>query len=445
MTALSRPFISLHDASFRLGERLVFENTSWNFSKGQQWAVGGPNGCGKSLFGEAIAGRLPLVHGRLDYHFRAPAGLAPEQAIEYVAFASRKNQVRDAIAQSRWHSAEDHTGLRVRDFLAFEQVMEINPFEVAPIPRRVRQQFERRRRQAISWLDLKSLLDRRILALSNGETQRVQLARALCRPVRLLVLDEPMTGLDQAHRKQFAKVLDRLMAGTLRVLLLTDRPEEMPRRISHVLELKECQVERASGRREFERRLTPTRVRRGRSPRQGLKALPASPVTSLLRGAPLIELRQVTVRYGRSVIFENLSWTVQEGESWILVGPNGSGKTALLSLISGDHPQAFANDIRVFGRRRGPGESIWEIKRQIGWVSPEQQVHFPQTGSCLATVESGFHESVALFEPVTSAQRRQARQWLERFQLEGFANEPFFSLSTGWQRVVLLARALVGK
>jgi molybdate transport system ATP-binding protein len=151
----------------------------------------------------------------------------------------------------------------------------------------------------------------------------------------------------------------------------------------------------------------------------------------------------VSVKYGGHTIIEHLNWTVRAGESWALLGPNGSGKTTLLSLIQGDNPQAYRNHVEVFGRLRGTGESIWELKKRIGWVSPELHSYFPEQVTCFDAVASGFHETAGLFEPVAHAQRATVRKWLKRFDLLKQAHQPLFTLSAGLQRMVLLARALV--
>jgi molybdate transport system ATP-binding protein len=160
-------------------------------------------------------------------------------------------------------------------------------------------------------------------------------------------------------------------------------------------------------------------------------------------GPELVRLRNVIVGYGDTVILDNINWIIHAGESWALLGPNGSGKTTLLSLILGDNPQVYTNEVVIFGRPRGSGESIWEIKQHIGWVSPELHLHFNDSATCFEVVVSGFHDTVGLFDPASARQRAAARRWLARFQLLEFAQRPLFSLSVGLQRMVLLARALV--
>jgi len=434
-------FLSLRDATFRVGDRLIFPNTNWTFARDEHWAVLGPNGSGKSLFADSLPGLVPVVQGELNYHFRPPEGLVPEEVIGHVSFEDRRTDIHGAVAQSRWNSIEEEGALRVGDVLSYERVMEINPFEVKENHVRDRRRFDHALRRAIRLFRINPFLDRTLLSLSNGEQQRVQLARALCRPLHLLILDDPFVGLDTSSRDHLHVLLEKLMSTSLRILLITPRIDDLPRSISHVLRVDGCQITASGKRADF----------------RGNRKLIASPLGSIspvgpipannrsTRATPLVVLRNVTVRYDSATILQNLNWTILPGESWALLGHNGSGKTTLLSLILGDNPQAYMNHVEVFGRRRGTGESIWELKRQIGWVSPELHLYFNQSMTCFEVVASGFHETIGLFEPLTALQQKTARHWLKRFEMLESAHKPLFELSLGQQRMVLLARALVKK
>jgi molybdate transport system ATP-binding protein len=486
------PFLSLRDGAFRLGDRVIFEHTTWVFRRHEHWAILGANGSGKSLLADALRGLLPLVQGELRFHFRPPPGLTPEQAISHVSFEDRKAELHDTVVQSRWNSLEEEGASLVRDFLSYERVMDINPFEVTNRHRQARPRFERRMRRAVALLQVAPFLDRALISLSNGERQRVQLARALAHPMRLLILDEPFTGLDKTNRAHFHAILERLMATPLRVLLIATRIEDLPRHVTHLLCVNHCRVVAAGPRADI---LSLRRVKRllATTPTSGVSddqcadftvrpnrkghALPSPGLAATLspsdgekegvRGSPetrcpsrpgrsagvrpaqcrpvaeLVRMRHITVRYGNKVILSGIDWTVRAGESWALLGPNGSGKTTLLSLILGDNPQVYTNDVVIFGQPRGSGESVWDIKRHIGWVSPELHLHFNDTATCFEVVASGFHDTVGLFQPASARQGTVVRQWLARFQLIEFAHRPLFAVSAGLQRMVLLARALV--
>ena len=136
------------------------------------------------------------------------------------------------------------------------------------------------------------------------------------------------------------------------------------------------------------------------------------------------------------------NWIIEAGQHWQLSGPNGSGKTTLLNLINGDHPQCYANTIDVFGFRRGTGETIWDIKQYIGYVSASLQWQYRVSISAINVIISGFHDTIGLYQKVCDTERDNAREWLELMGMQALANEPFQSLSYGQQRLLLIARAL---
>ena len=157
----------------------------------------------------------------------------------------------------------------------------------------------------------------------------------------------------------------------------------------------------------------------------------------------VIDFRDVTLRYGEHTIFNNLNWTVCRGERWALMGRNGSGKSALLSLVCADNPQSYACDISLFGRRRGTGESIWDIKRRIGYVSPEMHRAYLKDLPAIEIVASGLHDSIGLYVRPRPEQMGVCKEWMRTFGIEELADRTFLTLSSGEQRLVLLARAFV--
>mgnify|MGYP003327408728 CR=1 FL=1 len=161
------------------------------------------------------------------------------------------------------------------------------------------------------------------------------------------------------------------------------------------------------------------------------------------KDSSIIRMKNVNVSYNKKVVLKNFNWSVLEGENWKIVGPNGAGKSTLLSLISGDNLQAYANEIYLFGRRRGTGESIWDIKQKIGLVSSEFQIHYRESVSAIKVVLSGFFDSIGFYQPASGKQKKTALNWMEFLEIAKVAEDDFTRLSYGQQRLVLIARAMV--
>ncbi len=158
----------------------------------------------------------------------------------------------------------------------------------------------------------------------------------------------------------------------------------------------------------------------------------------------LVELRRGRVRYGEQVVFENLDWTLRTGEHTLIEGPNGSGKSTLLGLVTGDNPQAYSNELWLFGRRRGTGESVWDIKKRIGLVSGQLHRDFRNAGSVEDVLVSGLYDSIGIYRATPPSDRARARAWFEWLALPGLSiHTPFRELSYGQQRLVLIARAAI--
>jgi molybdate transport system ATP-binding protein len=337
----------------------------------------------------------------------------------------------------------------VGDLLTAESIENRSPYQLDP-PRVGAQIYEARRRRAVSLLGISHLLDRKVIYLSNGEGRKTLLARALMQAPRLLILDDPFGGLDKDSREAFCQGLETILADETgpTVILVSPRAEEIPSDITHIAVVENSALVRTISRedQQVEGLLGPAAS--ASRPKAFATSFPPpmSPRSTAVHVAdvnPLIAVTNATVKYGDTVVLRDVDWTVNEGENWAVLGPNGAGKTALLSLILGDNPQCYSNDVKVFGRKRGSGESVWDVKANIGYVSPDLQALYPPGTACLSVVLSGFFDSIGLHAACSAAQEHHARNWMRCLGLADLERARFGDLSLGQQRFVLLARALV--
>lgn len=288
------------------------------------------------------------------------------------------------------------------------------------------------------WMDvlnIAGLQGRPLIQLSNGEHKRTQIAKALIEKADWLLLDHPYTGLDVTGVKLLDNVLEDVRRRNIEIVIAAT--ETLPAFVTKIYQLKDGRINEVFTREEFLQR------------KESAHCSASFDVAGLLDRAPsnhfdyAVRMRDVVIRYGNKTILDHINWEVKRGSKWCLSGPNGSGKSTLLSLITGDNPQAYANDIHLFDRKRGTGETIWEIKKKIGFVSPEMHYHYNKSTSCFNVVASGLFDTIGLFRKITQSQRALVNEFMERFELSSYSCKPLGSLPQGRQRLVLLARALV--
>jgi molybdate transport system ATP-binding protein len=434
--------VHLQQAGFRRGEARVFSDTDWNILAGECWGLVGGRDSGRNTLIHALCGDIPPVAGEVTYGYEEIDPQfegCPESGLVHVLFEDQQLEVahRESFAQVRWNPGLGHEGHRVEDFLALEQVDEVYSMEDVS-PERMRR-YRAIRKEVIRRLDIAPLLKRSLDEVSNGERHKLFLARALLADPMLIILEHPFEGLDRKYRSHLLGVFADLLDEGLNLMFLAPDEEALPRLVSHLARVKKYRL--VSGGR-YKRKgttdRTPRASKRVRLPPEWKKRLRKRPVE-----APVAQLRNVRVAYGDKVILDELNWTIQAGECWALSGPNGAGKTTLLSLLQGDNPQAYGNDIAMFGKPYGPGHSIWEVKRRIGSVSPEAHLYFPNDLSVLEVVCTGFFDTLRLFDACGRVRQGIAREWLACLDLGDRAHARFGDLPVEEQRLALVARAVV--
>ena len=447
------PFISMNSVTLRLKDDLVFKQIEWQLRGDEQWAVVGPNGSGKSTLAKALLRTIPIYEGEISYFFDStgdgkptPRSYFEQGEVIRISPSSHRTLIRGSgYHQSRWNSIGSLNQPSVSEILSGRNIEQFTRFHVGPT-RTDETVYLKRRDEAVELLDIHYLLDRKVTHLSNGETRKVLIAQALMQGPKLLILDDPFSGLDNQTRQTIKTAVDELFAqGEMRILLITARMDEIPDGITHVLRVADCEISEMGPRQKIlDHGLLAHLDDQSLVTGDDLKLnLAASGSEIPPNRGILVEMKDVRVTYGDVQVLQNINWQMNSGENWALFGPNGAGKTTILSLILADNPQAYSNHISLFGKRRGSGESIWEIKQKIGWVSPELHVYYHRSISCLNVVQSGFHDSVGLYKNCTDEQTETARQWLRSIGIEDLAERVFGSLSVGEQRLVLICRALV--
>ena len=245
-------------------------------------------------------------------------------------------------------------------------------------------------------------------------------------------MDDPYTGLDAASRKTLNDIVDEECAAGTTVVIATN-DTELPKSINRFAKISGGKIVETDGVAVDSPEVSVSK----KTVPYFLQQSPEIPSETF------IEANNVCVRYGEKIILDNVSWTVRAGEKWLLQGRNGSGKSTLLSLVCGDNPQAYGNDIRLFGKPRGSGESIWDIKKKMGIISPEMHWYFDPNATVWNSVASGLLDTMGWFLDVSFSDSQKIEQTLEFFDLTAEKNILLNELPLGKQRMALLARTVV--
>ena len=297
--------------------------------------------------------------------------------------------------------------------------------------------------QLINDLDLSHLKDSGFRVLSTGETRRVMLARALATQPDLVLLDNPFTGLDIAHRAALARYLHSL-SQNVQLLITFSRESDMPEWINSIALFSAGKLDSTMDKSSWDNHPIIGQIKsQSEQQSEEMMSLIRQHQHSTPFNNPIFELKNGTVEYTDKKIFTDLNWRIDKGQHWQVKGPNGCGKSTLLGLIFGDHPQCYSNDIDIFGKKRGTGETIWEIKQHIGMVSSALHLQYRVNCSALEVILSGFYDSIGLYNQPTRKEMNIANEWLDILHMSQYKKTSFKQLEYGQQRLLLIARAIV--
>jgi molybdate transport system ATP-binding protein len=410
---MQTPSIIVTNLSVRLQGCTLLDGVSFSLVSTQHLAIVGASGSGKTTLAKAIAGKV--------FH-QGSVAFVTNPMINFVGqhyhFKTRSN-TQDFYYQQRYNSFDNNDALTVE-----EELQAVSPDET-------------KIDSLLSELQLEHRTQSPLLHLSSGEHKRFQLIKALLTVSDILILDEPFIGLDIVSRKKLNNILSTVAASGTQIICITDA-NEIPDCITDIAYLEEGKLKQFTTKEVFE--LSKENLFADYQP---VYSFPAFTNKEEKQFSDAVRMENVSITYGEKKVLRNINWTVKQGERWLLRGHNGAGKSTLLSLIYGDNPQAYANAIYLFDKKRGSGESIWDIKKNIGYVSPELQWYFDTNTTVYHAIGSGFFDTIGLFRKITVEQHRILEQWLDLLRLSHVTHKPLSTISASEQRLTLLLRALV--
>ena len=430
--------IRLTAATTKKPEWAMTQPVDFTLKTGEHIAIVGRNAAGKSMLVDMITGRHPVFPGMVEYHFNDNSERLVSENIRYITFRDTYGGDNDRtyFLQQRWNQMEiDEETPTVGSKLE-------EAYQLAGNDTPERRQLQQ---HLYELFHITPLLDKYLILLSSGELRKFKLASSLFGNPRVFIMDNPFIGLDAETRDQVRQLLTMLSREQqLQIILVLSKTDEIPDFITHVVEVADMAVLPKVTRSAYlDSRTPPPTAVLSDEKRQLILSQPPNTQHLTPNTQEIISFNDVSIRYGERTILSHLNWQVNSGEHWVLSGQNGSGKSTLLSLVCADNPQAYACDIALFGNRRGSGESIWEIKRRIGYVSPEMHRSYQRDIPALRIVASGLKDSVGLYVQPTEQEKEQCRWWMRIFGIEHLAERSFLQMSSGEQRLVLLARAFV--
>ena len=475
---MKKKLISINNCRIENSKETLIQNINWTYESGQAWLVIGPNGGGKAEFLNALAneagirfvgneknkGDRPLNQSKSSYFSSF------EKSVEIVSLEKAAKIIEEERINDESDYVEggiDH-GRSGRIFIS--QSLDNSIKKNSSLP-----EFAKslEKDPSIKLCGIEKILDRGLKYMSTGEIRRTLLARALISGKKLLILSDPFAGLDKESRTILLEFFNSITERQIKtpennsfphIILAMERWNEIPENISHVIEFSNKEISFCGCKEDYLKKLNQS-DNNHLTEKKELKdsfyeiiqttskgensegtVLSQSEGTDLSASSKiLVEMKNVNVGWGDNRVLKNINWKLFEGNHWLIRGPNGSGKTTFLELITGDNQQVYSNEIYMFGKKRGSGESIWDIKKNLGIVSYRMHVEYRMLGgtSLQNVIISGLRDSIGLYGKASDLEISTAKKWLALAKLQDRADENFGNLSYGEQRAVLILRAVV--
>ena len=414
---MKQPVVHIRHLNLKYKNKVVLQDLNWTINRGDHWLLNGVSGSGKTSLAKIIAGQQSAV-GEININFDLASKL-PARVLYVESWYQFKNLegVTNFYYQQRYTNLQYKETLTVKAELKLfgkENNLDFTESEVL-----------------IDALGYSGQRDSQLIELSSGEHKKLQLIKALWLKPQLLIIDQPYTGLDVNSRKVLNRLLDEAAAEGVTLILISN-DEHAPSAINRFALLEGTLVEVASAE---ELQLEAD---------QPLREIPGFlKVPPNYSSDHIVKMVNISISYGEKQVLKNINWEVNKGEKWLLQGHNGSGKSTLLSLLNGDHPQAYTDGLYLFGKPRGSGESIWDIKQRIGLISPEFHWYFDTSSTVWQSIASGLYDNFGLTLELPYSKAQKVDALVAYFGLTDIKNEILGTLPLGKQRLTLLARTII--
>ena len=418
---MPRPLISLDQLYFSYRLDPALRIAQWRWLTGEHWAVVGGNGAGKTTLAQLLRDELRPQRGQIAW----TDAVDPARDVVYVSFALQRELINHDNRYDDSNEREDahDVGTTVRQAILQG--------------RAANERFN----QLVDDFGLRAILNRGIRVISTGECSKTVLARALFSHPKILILDNPLEGLDKNMQAELSRAIETLLTGDTPLLLLLPLGSKLPSGITHVLELERGEVVSNGPRWQFER------LHKADADKASIATVelpsPLQRAKPIALDAAPIEMRGVNVQFDDTPVLTDIHWRLDRGQHCCISGPNGAGKSTLLNLITGDNHKGYGQPLWLFGRKRGSGESVWELKANCGIVNTPLQLNHLNRQRVLEVVASGLYDTIGLYQNCTGREKELTLDWIHAVGLNELAQHRFDQLSFGEQRLALLARAMV--
>ena len=412
------PIINISNVDVDINNNKVLRSLNWQLGSNDHWAIIGSNGSGKTSFLKLISGALwpKPGSGTRSYNFDGKAHTDAVEALKRISVVS--HELQDSYANLGW------------DFKAIDIV--ISGIKKTNIPRLESSPADNiRARSYLKKLGLTKLNEKPFLELSRGQQRRILIARALAFNPKVLILDEPVAGLDKESRQSLRNIIE-LISSTTITICSYHNDKDLPNNTNNLLYLSNGKISKNKAITKIEK--THHKDIINQSSFEGEQ-------TSNKDKEVIIDIHDASIWINKNRILSKINWKIYKNQHWQIIGPNGSGKSTLLRLLHGQIRPAKGGYIKYLGIK--DAKNVWSLRRQVAWVSPELQSNYNYKTNVFDCIGSGFDSSIGLIRKLTSDELKTVQNLIEKFNLDSLKKRDIKNLSYGQFRRVLIARSIV--